>query len=435
MWNSHEWTAFAAAQPGAQRPLLMQALRDLRAGNAQTESPETGARRYLNFCRSRVANMLTQGPPAYSGFRACLEFAHFLHEALLPDVQRYAATITREPLQGRLQELATLASAVYDRRRELGRDGKYYQRDYAETDLVSIRDAIVSAIDALPPALVPVGPNEDAPVPFDVTQLPDHLELLASSTAGNTVQFASYLATRIRMMLADHRFAPIVAPEQALAFADWLAAYVGDNDAAGGPLTILDLSLVPSDVVHTMVAVLARIIFEATQRYRQKHQVELPTLLVLDEAHVFIQRGAREEPGIPSAAQMCRQTFERLAREGRKFGLGLVLASQRPYELSPTVLAQCNTFLLHRLVNDLDQELVRRLVPDNLSGLLRELPSLPSRQGILLGSAVSIPTLVTVRELPEAYRPRSGDPHFWDVWTGATPRPLDWPDIVEDWTR
>ena len=87
-----------------------------------------------------------------------------------------------------------------------------------------------------------------------------------------------------------------------------------------------------------------------------------------------------------------------------------------------TVLAQCNTFLLHRIVNDADQNLVARLVPDNVGGLLRELPSLPSRQAILLGWAAPIPVLVEVDELPDSQRPQSADPDFWKVWTLAEER-------------
>lgn len=111
-----------------------------------------------------------------------------------------------------------------------------------------------------------------------------------------------------------------------------------------------------------------------------------------------------------------------------------MLSSQRPSELSPTILAQCNTFLLHRIVNDADQNLVARLVPDNVGGLLRELPSLPSRQAILLGWATPIPVLVEVDELPEEHRPRSADPDFWDVWTLKKERGVDWGNIASDWS-
>jgi DNA helicase HerA-like ATPase len=160
----------------------------------------------------------------------------------------------------------------------------------------------------------------------------------------------------------------------------------------------------------------------------------LPTVLVLEEAHSFIRRGRDDEGPAATPTQLCREAFERIAREGRKFGLGLVLSSQRPSELSATVLAQCNTFLLHRIVNDADQNLVARLVPDNVGGLLRELPSLPSRQAILLGWATPIPVLVEIDELPEEQRPRSADPDFWDVWRLAKDRSVDWSGIAKDWS-
>ncbi|EFN8770394.1 ATP-binding protein, partial [Escherichia coli] len=109
--------------------------------------------------------------------------------------------------------------------------------------------------------------------------------------------------------------------------------------------------------------------------------------------------------------------------------------SQRPSELSPTVLSQCNTFLLHRISNDRDQEQVHRLVPDNMRGLLRELPSLPSRHAILLGWASELPVLVRMKELTEKQRPQSDDPDFWDVWSSTTkePRKVNWQQIADDW--
>jgi DNA helicase HerA-like ATPase len=166
--------------------------------------------------------------------------------------------------------------------------------------------------------------------------------------------------------------------------------------------------------------------------------VTLPTVLVMEEAHTFIKR-YKEDTENQDAASVCCQVFERIAREGRKYGLGLVLSSQRPSELSPTVLSQCNSFLLHRISNDRDQELVHRLVPDNLKGLLRELPSLPSQNAILLGWASELPVLVKMNDLPKSQQPHSNDPDFWNVWTGEdaegkrVERKADWEPIVADW--
>jgi DNA helicase HerA-like ATPase len=154
--------------------------------------------------------------------------------------------------------------------------------------------------------------------------------------------------------------------------------------------------------------------------------------MVMEEAHNFIKRYNDSSEEI-SASQLCTQSFEKIAREGRKFGLSLTLSSQRPSELSPTVLSQCNTFLLHRIVNDRDQELVRRLVPDNIGGLLQELPILPTRKAILLGWASPLPILVEMRELKKEHRPKSDDPDFWDVWTRNEPREVNWKELSNDW--
>ena len=141
----------------------------------------------------------------------------------------------------------------------------------------------------------------------------------------------------------------------------------------------------------------------------------------------------KEDVENQDAAAVCCKVFERIAREGRKFGLGLVLSSQRPSELSPTVLSQCNTFLLHRISNDRDQDLVHRYVPDNLKGLLRELPSLPSQNAILLGWASELPVIVRMNDLPKDQQPQSDDPDFWNVWTGKEKREVNWKKIADIW--
>ncbi|WP_443113550.1 ATP-binding protein [Herbaspirillum seropedicae] len=142
-----------------------------------------------------------------------------------------------------------------------------------------------------------------------------------------------------------------------------------------------------------------------------------------------------------NSAAICCQVFEKIAREGRKFGLGLVLSSRRPSELSPTVLSQCNSYLLHRISNDRDQQLVHKLVPDNLRGLLRDLPSLASRHAIPLRWASELPLAVQMSALPEQHRPKSDDPDFWAVWLGlngkgrTVERLVNWTLIADDWQQ
>ena len=294
----------------------------------------------------------------------------------------------------------------------------------------------LSSLERLGGIIYQQGPDEDVPLPFRGADLADHLQILAEQE--NVTQFLDFLVSRIRTFLSDSKINSVVANGDHVKLDKWLTEYIGGNDEDEGQLVILDLSLVPSEVVHVVTAVTARMIFEALQRYKKLTKVVLPTTLVVEEAHTFIKR-YKDDVENQDAASVCCQVFERIAREGRKFGLGLVLSSQRPSELSPTVLSQCNTFLMHRISNDRDQELVHRLVPDNLRGLLRELPSLPSQYAILLGWASELPLLVKINELPKSQQPHSDDPDYWDVWTGSdkegspVERKVSWKPVADDW--
>jgi len=229
----------------------------------------------------------------------------------------------------------------------------------------------------------------------------------------------------------------IASCDETLTLENWLDDYICPSKSLDGAITVIDLSLVPAEVIHIVTAVIARMTLESLQRYRRLNSGKtLPTTLIMEEAHTFIRRYAGDSDEMPIYS-MCTQVFEIIAREGRKFGLGLVLSSQRPSELSPTVLSQCNTFLLHRISNDRDQELVNKLVPDNLRGLLRELPSLPSQRAILLGWASELPVMVQMNYLDEKHRPQSNDPAYWDSWTNTdkTLSKPDWRQIACDWQQ
>ena len=245
--------------------------------------------------------------------------------------------------------------------------------------------------------------------------------------------FMDFFLMRMKSLLSDVRVKSVIDGKKEDSLEKWLEKYVG-AESDNGSINIVDLSLIPSDILNVVVAVFARLVFESHQRYRRKNQKVIPTTLVVEEAHNFIKNYMDSSEDL-SSGQLCAQIFEKIAKEGRKFGLGLMLSSQRPSELSQTVLSQCNTFLLHRLVNDRDQEMVKRLVPDSLGGVLGELPILPTRTAILLGWAAPIPTLVEMNELTKKERPKSNDPHFWDVWTGKENLPIKWTEVCQDWQR
>lgn len=440
MWNSHEWTAVTQAQPGAQRPLLMQALRDLRAGRAVREPLHVAIIRQVRMFRSRVLGYIADGTGAsYTDFRQMLQCIHVFEniEEVMTDFAGKVAEgdDAREPIEN----LSAAAREFHGRHKVWSARRNDYNCNEPNAAEFGAFIPLFEAIEhALPDVPQEEEISEDSPVQFDVTQIADHVDALSADSSSNPVvaNFVATLTLRIRSMLADRRLSPVIAPEHPPTFEHWLDDLLGNAASSNGPVAIVDLSLVPPDVTHIVIAVLGRIVFEASQRY-QKHHPQgkpLPTALVLEEAHTFVRKVKDEEQNVVSSTQLCRETFERIAREGRKFGLGLVLSSQRPFELSATVLAQCNTFILHRIVNDADQNLVAKLVPDNVGGLLRELPSLPTRHAILLGWATPIPVLVEVDELLDAQRPQSADPDFWDVWTRVKERDVNWGPIANEWT-
>jgi DNA helicase HerA-like ATPase len=430
LWNGHEWTAMAHAQPGAQRPLLLQGLRELKSGNVEGVPRAAIIRRYLQSYSTRLSSMLAQGTQAFAGsVGKRFECARLL-QAIVSDTANFVEGMD-EPARTSLTLLSGLANGVVESRRS-----NQYFNDFSVNDLESIRTQIDQLVGSLPEHDLATALSEDAPRHFDVSRLGEHLEQIATEQGGNLAAFTSTLRLRIRGMLDDPYLGSVINRTPPTSFENWLGDYVGANGASNGEVAVVDLSLVASEVIHVVVAVLARLIFESLQHYRRANPdgLTLPTVLVLEEAHTFIKRTREDEGTVLSSLHLCREAFERIAREGRKFGLGLVLSSQRPSELSPTVLAQCNTFLLHRIVNDADQSLVARLVPDNVGALLRELPSLPSKQAILLGWATPIPVLLEVNELAKEHQPQSSDPDFWDVWTLKKGRTVDWAAIANGWS-
>ena len=437
MWNSHEWSAVTHAQPGAQRPMLMQALRNLRAGRVTREPVQVKVVRQIRLYLSKIMLFLADNTGAsFTGMPGKMNAGQTIANlaSVIGAMQERAAEVSQKDALGALVDAA---NTLRQQRSNFGKNGTNYFNDFTVLDFEPFEALFATALATFPQVAMEDIASEDAPIPFDVGLLADTVDDLSAdgTSNANTANFISYLTLRIRSLMADRRLGSVIDPNTDVTLDGWLADYLGDNASTNGQVAIIDLSLVPSEVTHMLIGVLGRIVFEALQRYRKQQPagLSLPTVLVLEEAHTFVRRGKDEESAQNSPAQLCREAFERIAREGRKFGLGLVLSSQRPSELSPTVLAQCNTFLLHRLVNDSDQNLVARLVPDNVGGLLRELPSLPSRQAILLGWATPIPVLVEMDELADEHRPQSDDPDFWNVWTGKTERTIDWSSIGQNW--
>jgi hypothetical protein len=429
-WSSAEWCSFTQASPKTQRPTLIHALRFVRDGQSEpVADPAHEMRRFLRTLVTTIRIEQNAGSPwaAFPRPKAFFEKLEKWKSSLEPEFQAFSGD-QQDALKELIDQLETLCKP---------RRVQYPSWDFIRQEVQALLAAASKAHSLFGGSESDTLPSDvDAPRPFEGASLLRSVEAAAEML--NTSEHVEPLLVRMRALLTDARMKPILGSATDTTLDQWLSDYVGSDGAANGSVSVIDLSLVPTEVVHVVTAVIARMVFEALQRYMKLNEVALPTVLVMEEAHTFIKR-YKEDVENQDAAAVCCQVFERIAREGRKFGLGLVLSSQRPSELSPTVLSQCNTFLLHRISNDRDQELVHRLVPDNLKGLLRELPSLPSQSAILLGWASELPVLVRMNDLPKSQQPRSDDPEFWGVWAGKDEdgkpvvRTTDWERIAKDW--
>jgi len=206
-----------------------------------------------------------------------------------------------------------------------------------------------------------------------------------------------------------------------------MSGFLGDKSK---PITVFDLSYLPSETVGTVVATISRMLFQV--HFLAERGATTPTLAVYEEAHNYISRSGRGAYG------EARDSVERIAKEGRKFGIGTLVVSQRPSELSETLLSQCNTFLCMRLANTADKNHVLALLPDSMQMLTSVLPSLPRGQVIAIGQASKMPVRLEVSPIAEKDRvPNSGDPEFGNHWSkkiGQRKEP-DITKICDYWIR
>ena len=430
MWNSWEWASIAQASARTQRPILRRALREIK--NAEISKDDNINILFKNFLISLKISLLNyqKDGAKLSEWPGKQNYGEFL-ENIKKSLETLLKTLENQKYDNIKQNLINKLDEIFNNHHK---NDKGYYPAFSLEEVNPLLEILNNAENSIGKLIPYEGPDEDSPVFFKNEDFLAHIERL--SQEANQQQYLDFFLMRVRSLFTDKRIASVINTEKSdeITLENWLNEYIGNNKDENPSITIIDLSLLPSEILFLVVSVMARIIFEAHHRYKKQMGQTLPTVLVVDEAHNLIKRYETEDDNI-SAQRLCTQIFEKIAKEGRKFGVGLVLASQRPSELSQTVLSQCNTFLLHRIVSDRDQEMVKKLVPDTMGGILNELSVLPSRKAILLGWATPIPVLVEMNELPEDQRPKSKDPEFWDVWINKEQREIDWKKIANEWQQ
>lgn len=248
----------------------------------------------------------------------------------------------------------------------------------------------------------------DTPVPYRMATLVQYLDRqMGRLDKPETALPYMRLKERIETLSADSRFGFMFS-----------GMFVSDNMAKilarvlripvqGKPITIMNVSGVPSEIVEVVVSMLFRTIFDfAVWCDRAK---SVPILMVCEEAHRYV-------PKTDAAFASARKAIGRIAKEGRKYGVSLCLVTQRPSELSPDVLTQCNTMFALRMSNEADQDYVAKALPDSAAGLVNSLPALRTQEAIVVGEGVNVPVRLNLDTLPEEQRPRSGSAKFSSSW-------------------
>lgn len=268
----------------------------------------------------------------------------------------------------------------------------------------------------------------DSPVPYKIENILSNLtsldeQMIEGARAGTEKQGPFYgkltrFIQRLEAKSQDKRLGFLFQISEDELQLDWLNEFCcrlmhGSclNSKKAG-VKILDFSEVPSDVLPLIIGLVARIVFTVQQWTAREKQH--PICLLCDEAHLYIPERTNQD----AASELGLKSFERIAKEGRKYGVSLTVISQRPSEVNRTVLSQCNNFISLRLSNAEDQSVIKRLLPDNLEGLTEVLPILDIGEALVVGDASLLPTRIIVTE--PTIKPESATIKFWKEWSNDT---------------
>lgn len=260
----------------------------------------------------------------------------------------------------------------------------------------------------------------DSPIPYNLIDLVARLKSddtakgvgvggkeIKGDWEGRLTRFIS----RLEAKAEDRRYGFMFMPPAVGLEYDWLASQVVKllaPSADGHGIKIVDFSEVPADVLPVVTGVFARLLYDV--QFWMRPEKRTPFVFVCDEAHLYLP--VREDAD--ATAKQALYSFERIAKEGRKYGVSLLVVSQRPSDVSRTILSQCNNFLVLRLTNDQDQNVVRRLMPDSMAGVLDGLPLLDTGEAVLLGDAILLPARIKMK-FP-TIEPLSQTRNFWQEW-------------------
>jgi hypothetical protein len=239
-------------------------------------------------------------------------------------------------------------------------------------------------------------------------------KLTNGSLNGKLTNFVNRLENKIN----DNRLDFLLSKKsKEITFEETLNQLIGYQKDKKANVTVIDLSGVPFEVLSITVSLISRMIFEYGYFYKRLRNIkkpnekvnnDIPILLVYEEAHKYVPNSDLVK------YRSSKKSIERIAKEGRKYGVTLLLASQRPSEISETIFSQCNNFIAMRLTNPIDQGYVKKLLPDTLGALIDTLPSLKQGEALLVGESIILPSIVQIDRC--THEPSSNDIPYWELW-------------------
>jgi hypothetical protein len=261
----------------------------------------------------------------------------------------------------------------------------------------------------------------DSPIPYDLPSLINTLReddqameqgSGARERQGPWHKKLTRFISRLEAKINDRRYGFLFQPPKESAVYEWLeqiaVTFLSTNREGSSGIKVVDFSEVPADVLPTVVSVFARILYDV--QFWMLPASRTPVCLVCDEAHLYLP--VRQDAD--AASKRALDTFERIAKEGRKYGFSLLVVSQRPSDVSKTILSQCNNFIALRLTNEQDQSAVKSVMPDSMAGIADILPLLDIGEAIVLGDSVLLPSRIKL-DKPKA-TPLSLTKNFWREW-------------------
>ncbi len=279
----------------------------------------------------------------------------------------------------------------------------------------------------------------DSPIPFAIADIIAELrrlneEKVPGAKAGTDKQgpfFGQFsrLLVRLSSKVSDKRYGFLFqAPDVEHEYGAMAATMkrLMDYSTAKAQIKVIDFSEVPADILPVIVGLVARIIYQV--QFWMDREKRKPMALVCDEAHLYLPKKEGRNP----VEQRAIESFEKIAKEGRKYGVALMIVSQRPSDVSTTILSQCNNVIALRLTNGDDQATVKKLMPESLEGLMDTLPILDIGEALVVGDAVLLPS--RMRIAPPTEKPLSATIDFWDEWSKAPEAP-DLAKAVENMRR